>query len=234
MANDPHGSENKRVAPPYVAYPTFKNMLSGFKEHVLPARIDRTVLSNFSGIVGSQLLTALRFLDLIDGQNHPKPGLRVLVDAYGTDKWSAELTKVLQSAYGPMFDLDLTAASPGQFNERFSKTYPGEGSTLRKSTTFFLTAATDAQVPISPYITKNKKPRSAPTKKRAPRQNSDRSTDTGSQDGKRNGGAPADKTVQTDKKLSELLLSELNMEKMSEEEVSAIWTLLKYLRKEGK
>lgn len=156
-----------RVAPPYVAYPSFKNMVGGFKEHGLPGRIDRSVLGNFSGIVGSQLMTALKFLGLVDGQNHPQPGLKALVDASGTDQWSPALAKALREAYGPVFELDLTSASPSQFSERFSKTYPAEGSTLRKSITFFLSAAVDAKVPVSPYIMKNKKPRSAPTKRRS-------------------------------------------------------------------
>lgn len=234
MADD-QKAEHKRPAPPYVAYPSFKNMIGGFKEHVLPGRIDRSVLGNFSGIVGSQLLTSLRFLGLIDASNHPQDALRELVTAANTPKWSEQLKRVLHAAYTPLYDLDLKAASPSQFSEKFTKTYPGEGSTSRKSMTFFLAAAKDAQIEISPYIMQNKKPRSGPTKKRAPKNNDAKPAGTNK------GGKAVEHTPnvdpnlnQTAKPLSQQLLEILSPDSMPPEVQQAILTLLVHLRKEGK
>jgi hypothetical protein len=230
MADD-QKAETKRPAPPYVSYASFKNMISGFKEHVLPGRIDRSVLGNFSGIVGGQLLTALRFLNLIDPTNHPQDSLRELVSAANTPKWAAELTRVLHAAYTPLYELDLKAASPSQFSEKFIKTYPGEGSTSRKSMTFFLTAAKDAQIEVSPYIMQNKKPRSGPTKKRTSKVNGGKQDNAG---GNKLPDPPPPPPPLTQQTLAQQLLAVLDMEKMEDAEVEAVWTLLKYLRKDGK
>ena len=233
-------AENKRLAPPYVSYSSFKNMVGSFKEHVLPGRIDRSVLSKFSNIVGSQLLTTLRFLDLIDASNHPQDGLRELVSAANTGSWSAQLKRVLHAAYSPLFELDLKAASPSQFAEKFIKTYPGEGSTSRKSMTFFLTAAKDAQIEVSPYIMQNKKPRSGPAKKRVPKNGEAKPiTNTGGKTGDNKQHVALHRLVEPlqpphHQTLAQQLLAALDMEKMGEPEVEAVWTLLKYLRKEGK
>jgi hypothetical protein len=227
MPNPDRSTEFKQLAPPYVGYVSFKNMVGGFKEHVLPSRIDRSVLGTFSGLVKGQLLNALRFLQLIDAQDQPQKPLRELVAAVGdATAWPLVLSSVLQKAYTPIFKMDLQSASPSQFGENFAKTYPGEGSTLRKSMTFFLTASQEAQLPISPYILKNKKPRLSTPKKRTPRQNGGTERDKGAAS---NSGSLA----VTDRKLSEQVLAILDSGKLEKEVESAVFVLLKYLRKEG-
>jgi Family of unknown function (DUF5343) len=227
MSNAEKDAELKRLAPPYVGYASFKNMVGGFKEHVLPSRIDRSVLGNFSGLLQGQLLNTLRFLQLIDSEDRPQQPLQQLVEAANGTAWPTALGAVLQSAYAPIFKLDLKSASPSQFSESFAKTYPGEGSTLRKSMTFFLTASQDAKLPISPYILKNKKPRSGPAKKRTtPSQNG-----TPKPEHKNNTNTDPP-TVQ--RKLSEQVLAVLDSDNLEKEVESAVFVLLKHLRKEGK
>ncbi|TPM27177.1 DUF5343 domain-containing protein [Mesorhizobium sp. B2-3-5] len=159
---DTQASEHtkKQQNPPYVGWPSYRGMLSGFKEHVLPSRIDRSVLGNFSGIVGTQLLATLKFLGQIDAAGKPTEHLERAVNAIGTEEWVSELTAQLRRAYAPVFSLNLQTASPNQFTETFRGAYPCEGDTLRKSMTFFLNAAREAQIPVSMFIMKNKKPRS--------------------------------------------------------------------------
>jgi hypothetical protein len=214
----------KRPAPPYVAYPTFKTMIGGFGEHVLPGRVDRSVLGNFSGIVGSQLLTALRFLDLIDEERRPTGALEALVAQAGSEGWPAALSKVLRGAYAPVFDIDLKSASPSQFIERFRQAYPVEGTTLRKCLTFFLAALADSQVAVSPYIMKNKKPRSAPARKRLarPPPEAAAAADPPAQ--------PAATPAASHRPMSELLLASFDPRHMTDEQQSAVWTLLRYFK----
>ena len=221
--------EEKPLTPPYVAFATFKTMIAGFKEHVLPSRVDRSVLGNFSGIVGGQLLTTLRFLGLVNSAGEPNGALRNLVSAVNTQQWPDALRLTIEGAYAPIFKLNLQTASPSQFNEHFATTYPGEGSTQRKSMTFLLTAIQEAKIPISPYILKNKKPRSALGKRRAPRQNG------GGRHGEsRQDNPPPPFIPPTDRKLSEQLLGVLDSEELPEDVEAAVFTLLRYLRKEGK
>jgi hypothetical protein len=225
---------NKPLAPPYVAYSSFKTMISSFKAHVLPSRIDRSVLGGFSGIVGSQLLTALRFLKLIDKDNHPQESLPALTEAFGTDKWPLVLGQVIKAAYAPIFHLDLKVASPSQFAERFAKSYPGEGSTQRKSMSFFLTAILDAKIEISPFILKNKKPRTALAKKRGARQNGQKSENINGGNTTPTPSPTPPSQSQASQKLSEQVLAVLDAENLPPEIETAVFSLLRYLRKEGK
>jgi hypothetical protein len=173
---DSENGHPKPPSPPYTAWQTIKNLIASMKEHGLPGQIDRSVLTNMSGAVQSQVITALKFLGLIGlHDNAPRTPFKLLVEAYGTDKWQTELTAILKSAYQPIFQLQLETASPNQFNDKFRAAYPAEGDTFRKCVTFFLNAARDAGIPISAYIMRNKKPRTVSTKKRtaskAPRGN---------------------------------------------------------------
>jgi Family of unknown function (DUF5343) len=173
MTDETAAGAQKALAAPYTAYQSVRSVVGTHKEHGVPGRIDRTMLKNFSGAVGSQVLTAFRFLRLIDDAGHPLPIYRALVDAHGTETWKEELTKVLHQAYAPLFEHDLKTASPGQFTEYFRRAYPSEGETLRKGTTFFLNAARDAGIAMSPYITSGMKQRTggATGRRRATRAN---------------------------------------------------------------
>jgi hypothetical protein len=227
--------EGKPPAPPYVAYRSFRTLIGGFKTRVLPNRIDRSVLDNFSGIVGSQLLTALRFLKLIDKENRPQHALEGLVRAFGTERWPPVLANVIKAAYAPIFELDLKVASPSQFVECFGKVYPGEGSTQRKCRTFFLNAVQDAKIEISPFTVKNMKPRSGPTKKRSARQHGPQSENNDSAHANPPPPPPPPSPQsQTPRKLSERVLAMLDAEVLPSEIEAAVFTLLRYLRKEGK
>jgi hypothetical protein len=156
----------KRTAAPYIAFPTFKTFLAPLKEHVIPNRIDKSLLKSFSGSVQPQLMTSLKFLHLIEDDGRPKEALRKLVSAFDTDDWAAELNTVLVGAYPELFQIPLGTVSPSEFNEAFKTAYPCEGETLSKGVRFFLSAANDAKVSFSPYLNKNGKPRSGPAPRR--------------------------------------------------------------------
>lgn len=197
----------------------------------MPGRIDRSVLSNFSGAVGSQIITALRFLNLIDEEKHPKKELEELVAAYGEDVWPDQLGAVLRGAYRPLFEIDLQSASPSQFTEKFRESYPAEGETLRKGITFFINAASDANIPISPYITKNKKQRAASPKRRATKASNGK---TAPETTKNGGGLGGDNPPPPIKRTpSEVLLNLFDPSEMQQNEQDAIWTLIKYFKAKG-
>src|SRR5262249_38660402 len=111
---DGSGTPQKKVLPPYIAYQSLETMAGNFKEHALPDRIDRSVLTNFSGAVGAQLITALRFLSLIDNGGTPTPLMREMVDAFGTNEWPSTLAKIIKQAYAPIFQLNLLTCTPAQ------------------------------------------------------------------------------------------------------------------------
>jgi hypothetical protein len=217
--------------PPYTSYRTFKTFLEDLHEKGIPSRIDRSVLTHFSGVVGTQLIHALRFLGLIEDHGTPTSQLRELVHAHGATGWSRELSELLRQGYAPMFAIDLEAATPSQFNEAFRRAFPAADAVVQKCVTFFLNAANDAGVKVSGRVLKGRKPRSAPLQRRptkpvlvpAPIQAFD--------------AAPPPfrpPIFPTERKNpSDMLLAHLDLKEMNEEQQAAIWTLLKYFKARG-
>ena len=94
---------------------------------------------------------------------------------------------------------------------------------------FFLSAAREAGVKVSPYIMKNKKPRAANGKKRVKAT----STPTGKAEVKGGVGIVPPVVPPTDKPSSEILLGLMHTE-MKQPELDAIWTLVKFFKTKGK
>src|SRR5580692_12836859 len=153
--------------PPYTSYRTFKTFIEDLHEHGVPSRIDRSVLTRFSGVVGSQLMHALRFLGLIEDDGRPTPRLRALMKAHGDGHWPETFLEVLRQDYAPMFAIDLETATPSHFNEAFRKAFPAADAVVQKCVTFFLYAANDAGVKISGRVLKGRKPRSLTPRRKA-------------------------------------------------------------------
>src|SRR5271166_2979904 len=154
--------------PPYTSYRTFRTFIEDLREHGVPSRIDRSVLTRFSGVVGTQLMHALRFLGLIEDHGRPTQRLKELVNAHGAAHWPERFSELLRHVYAPMFAIDLETATPSQFNEAFRKAFPAADAVVQKCVTFFLYAAIDAGVPISGRVMKGRKPRSPTPRRKRP------------------------------------------------------------------
>ncbi len=141
--------------PPYVAFRTFQTFLESLALG-MPNRIDRSLFdSKFSGTATSQILSALRSLELINGNGTPSDALRHLVDGDDTVRKSA-LTNILKQAYGYVFELDLEHATKQQLREAMRR-FGCTDTMLVKCEAFFIHAATYAGIPLSPYLTSNRK-----------------------------------------------------------------------------
>ena len=110
-------------------------------------------MKSMSGGMQSALMLALAYLDLIN----PDTGaitekLNRFVHSEGADKQRV-LQEILTAAYPFIFKdgFQLERATTSQLEERF-KDSGLSGDTLRKSVTFFLKAATDAGLKVSPHI----------------------------------------------------------------------------------
>ena len=210
--------------PPYTSYRTFKTFIEDLHEHGVPTRIDRSVLTRFSGVVGTQLMHALRFLGLVDDQAHPTQRLKELVDAHG-GRWPERLLELLRREYAPIFAIDLGTATPSHFNETFRKAFPAADAVVQKCVTFFLYAASDAGVKISGRVLKGRKPRSlTPRRKPAPARAPAKPVETGTPQ------SQPDTSRDAGKKPSEILLMHLDLKEMDDEQQAAVWTLMKYFK----
>jgi hypothetical protein len=217
--------------PPYTSYRTFKTFIEDLHEHGVPSRIDRSVLTRFSGVVGTQLMHALRFLGLIEDDGRPTERLKGLVKAHGTGNWSERLLELLRHEYAPMFAIDLETATPSHFSEAFRKAFPAADAVVQKCVTFFLYAANDAGVKISGRVLKGRKPRSL-TPRRKPAK-----TASAHPPIREFAAAPSPPQAPLPPleggKPSEMLLTHLDLNEMDDEQQAAVWTLLKYFKARG-
>ena len=225
MAGDrPEQAKSVRT-PPYTSYRTFKTFIQDLHEHGVPTRIDRSVLTRFSGVVGTQLMHAIRFLGLIEDHAQPTQRLEELVDAHGAEHWPEKLLELLRREYAPVFAIDLETATPSHFNETFRRAFPAADAVVQKCVTFFLYAASDAGVKISGRVLKGRKPRSlTPLKKHAPARPPVKQVEAGTPQ------PQPDASRAEGRKPSEILLLHLDPNQMDEEQQAAIWTLMKYFK----
>ena len=152
--------EQKRPLPPYIAYKTFKNYIERFKI-AMPARIDRSVLTALSGAQQGQLLASLAYLRLINENGVPNEKLAKLANSEGVEH--QKVLKDLLTAHFPFLfkdGFDLTRASPRQIEEQFANVGMS-GDTVRKGVSFFISAAKEAGISVSPYIKGGRRTRSS-------------------------------------------------------------------------
>ncbi len=139
--------------PAYVPFQTFLNFLGKLGQGV-PHRIDRSFLNRYySGAMGSQLITSLRFLGLVEGDdNRTTAALERLVNEEAGRKQL--LAELLHERYQPVFmDVgDLAKATHSQLEQAFKQIYNVEGDTRRKAISFFVHLAQHTEVPLSAYI----------------------------------------------------------------------------------
>jgi hypothetical protein len=150
------------AVPPYVPYRSFRNFIETLKQGI-PARIDRSVMSTMSGALQSQLTVALRYLGLTSEAGHPSSMLAALVNSEGAQRATAMRT-MLQTAYPYLFQsFDLKSATPRMLEERFAE-QGASGGTLDKCMMFFLAAAKEAAIDLSPHLKTSRGPRGPRTR----------------------------------------------------------------------
>ena len=215
--------------PPAGSFETLTNFIDQFKKTPVPSQIDRSVFpSTMSGGNQSFILNSLKFLDLISSSDVPEPIFHEMVAA-DKDARMALWAQIVRSRYAFVFDgVDIERTTSSVVIEKFRKRNIS-GDTVRKAITFFLHAAKAGGVKISPHV---KAPRPAPTGTR-PRNKKEtaaggRSTppaetnNTGSNTG--HSGVQGETPY-------EMLIRILDAE-MQTEEQEAVWTLIRYLKKQ--
>lgn len=152
----------RAIAPPYVSFSTFRTLLDWLRSEGVPLRFDRSFWQpKFSGSTGTQLVAALRFLGLLQG-DRPLPDLEGLVQATADDRRFI-LKELLKYSYDAVPFGELDRATPAMVRQWFM-VYPIGGHTLRKAISFFVGAAKEAEVPMSNAVRKMAKSRAtAPT-----------------------------------------------------------------------
>ncbi|MYZ50327.1 DUF5343 domain-containing protein [Propylenella binzhouense] len=213
--------------PPYVSFRTTLTVLEDLKTVGVPPRIDRSVLSRFSGGVGSQILMALKALGLIEDDGTPTPALLRLVEAYGTPGFKGELQSVLNRAYPFLSSLDLTTATPSMFAEAFKNAVDAKEDVLRKCRTFYLHAAKEAGIEIGARLEKGSHPRSPSTNGTRKRKKTTRADDAAGAAPVTHAAPPPGQPLR--KELEYELVDLMTDPEVDDEIKPAIWQLVQYL-----
>jgi hypothetical protein len=138
--------------PPYLPFQTFWSFIGDLLANPLPPRIDRSLMTSKSGTDQVHLTAALKAFGLVDA-NQAVTGLR---DLEGADEaaragWLAEQ---IRKHYPAQIKVSEENGTEQQLKESFRV---GSGTTdsadtLRKSIRFFLHAAREAGIPLSPHF----------------------------------------------------------------------------------
>jgi hypothetical protein len=145
----------RKRLPPYISYRTFYNFIERLQQQV-PARIDRSYWGDMlSGGTGTQLMAALRFLELVDDNGRPTDRLKPLATSRG-DQRLTELRKIVLNSFGFVLEgeLDPQNATYSQLEEIFNEKYQLTGQLSRKCIRFFIELSNNAGITLSPFITK--------------------------------------------------------------------------------
>src|SRR5579884_3299537 len=117
-------ASDERSIPPYIPFDMLTRFLAGLKSTAVPNRIDNTILPNtMSGTAKRQLVSALKFLELVNDEGLVDEKLRTLVTAYDNkDRWTEDGLQIFCDAYDKALPrgFDLGGATPGQLDEAFA------------------------------------------------------------------------------------------------------------------
>jgi hypothetical protein len=159
--------ENKgKATPPYLPYKTLISSLENLGQGV-PPKIDRSIWKNQPGSVQSQILSAYKFLGLIDDLTNPTPVLKKLVEHRSSP--SGILKPLIEERFPEVLKHDLATMTTAMLNTEFETAYGVEGDVKKKATRFFLQAAKANGMTLSKFLLDQTRTSSGPRKKRAKR-----------------------------------------------------------------
>lgn len=229
----PDGIRPAGVRAPYVPFAAVMRLLAAFQTFQPHGKEARQIVVDMEGPRAIQSLGALRFLNLLDLDDQPTAHLAELLAALGTSAWPAALAQSLRRAFRPLFANNLARMTREEFEIEFEKIFGGTKTVQRKSRTFFVHAAMQANIPLDPAVVRASKPRAIasfrPTRTRQaiagmpPESTSiERATNPV-------GHAPAGRDVP----LSVRLVSEVDTGAMDDEVKQAFWTLMRHIKDRG-
>lgn len=138
---------------PYVPFSTFETGLNKLAAlGGIPPKIDHTVFQQMGGVQKGQVISAFKFLGLIDSEGVPSPLLSDF--ALSKEKRSETLRTIIKERYPNITEKDLATMSPSQLDAKLAdKKYNVTGATRQKARTFLLKAAELSGIPLSKLLT---------------------------------------------------------------------------------
>lgn len=144
----------KSQIPPYMGWATWHRLLEGLKTFI-PPHLDRSYYDSlgFSGTQRSQAVLALRYLKLTNEDRSPTEKLQLLINATDNE-YKHIFREIIRHSYQPFFE------NPGPQNatmgdlEEYFKEVGASSGVVDKCITFFLKASKEAEIPLSPQLSR--------------------------------------------------------------------------------
>lgn len=150
---------------PYIPFKTFTGFIDKLHSTAVPPIIDSSLLDTMSGSMKGQLLSSLRFLNLVDINNAVNETLINLIKAYKTDVLEIALKGIFTKAYHEITDkINLNTGTAQQLNDSFRKLGNVDGQMLDKAVRFYLTGLENSGIKYSPFFKAKKVRKGGPRK----------------------------------------------------------------------
>lgn len=145
---------DKVAAPTYGSFKTLSAFFNARRDddHITDV-VDRSLMTSFSGSSQHELISGLKFLKMINDKGEPLPIYAQYVKA-DDDARKVLLAQILRAAYPFVFSsptYNLERATTATTADAF-RTQGINGSTLSRAVAFFLAAAKQAGIKVSPNI----------------------------------------------------------------------------------
>jgi hypothetical protein len=164
-------AEDSKLVPPYLPYKTLLSSLENFGQGI-PPKIDRSIWKNQPGTVQSQILSAYKFLGLMNDTTGPTETLRELVQNRSTP--GPTLKKIIQEKYKALLVHDLSTMTTTMLNSEFELAFKVDGETKKKGIRFFLQATKANGFTLSKFLLdQTRAASSGPRKKRVSKRDID-------------------------------------------------------------
>jgi hypothetical protein len=142
-------TDELKLVPPYLPYKTLLSSLENLGQGI-PPKIDRSIWKNQPGSVQSQILSAYKFLGLIDDTTGPTDTLRDLVKNRSTP--GPTLKKIIEDKYKPILVHDLATMTTTMLSAEFDSAFKLDGETKKKGIRFFLQATKANGFTLSKFL----------------------------------------------------------------------------------
>ena len=151
--------DNDALVPVYLSFRTFLGAITNLRENGLPDKVDKSVFGSRSGADQSQIISAFKFLGLIDKDNNTQQSLKDLVNSQEKSKEEKTiLGQILADRYSKVFEHNLKTATPMQVETTIGE-YGSKGTTKDRAVRFFIKTLEYCEIEISPRLTEGTRTR---------------------------------------------------------------------------
>lgn len=184
--------QQSKLSPPYLPYKTLLSSLENLGQGI-PPKLDRSIWKNQPGTVQSQILSAYKFLGLMNDASGPTESLKELVQHRATPR--DVMKKIIEARYKAILAHDLSIMTTTMLNSEFETAFGVESETKKKAVRFFLQAAKANGFALSKFLLDQTRVSTGTRKKRASKRDNDTAVDNGLDDEDANGTEREVKTI---------------------------------------